>query len=241
MITEKELIDYYKKISNQELLEILDNPKDYQMLALKVAKQEFLNRQLTEEEVNIARQAQINKKLLKAKGKQNFEPIENNTNASDSKNLDTLSSTAGKEQGLDKTLLLIIVLFSLVAILQITSNYSMLKYSLRDFKRHPLLAFVTAFPIVILPIALIIFSNRKRIGWILLAIYITFCATDSALLLVQHFTIDSIIRLIFFVGTLLLICNKKISETYSVSKKRKEITIIATVLLTLVTSLGAVL
>jgi len=228
MITEKDFIDYYKKISNEELLAVLDNPKDYETVALKIAELEFLSRQLTEEEIIIARQPQIKNQLLRGKREQKALSIENQI-----KNTDSTVLTH-----LDKSLLVFIILFFLVAIFQIASNYNLLKYSIiLDLKRSPLLTFVIAFPIIILPIALIVFWNRKRIGWILFAVYLTFCATDSILVLVQSFTIDSIIRCLFFIGALLFICKQNILDVYSINRKKKDTTIIATLFLTLATFL----
>ena len=47
--------EYYKKISAAELIEILDNPDDYQPSAVEAAKQEFAQRQMSEIELTAAR------------------------------------------------------------------------------------------------------------------------------------------------------------------------------------------
>ncbi len=46
-----EFAERYKEISNSELLEILENPLQYQALALEAAKSEFTTRQLSEQEI----------------------------------------------------------------------------------------------------------------------------------------------------------------------------------------------
>ena len=45
----------YKKLNNSDLLDIISNPKDYQDLALEAAKLEFENRQLTDEQKEVAK------------------------------------------------------------------------------------------------------------------------------------------------------------------------------------------
>ena len=56
MTTSNDFSEYYKTISNSELLTILDNPGDYQTLAVEAAKQEFSYRQLSDEEIQPAKE-----------------------------------------------------------------------------------------------------------------------------------------------------------------------------------------
>ena len=59
--------EYYKTISNAELLSILDKPAGYQDVALEAAKKELLNRKLSVEEIKEARQVQFEKQIQKIK------------------------------------------------------------------------------------------------------------------------------------------------------------------------------
>jgi hypothetical protein len=53
--------EQYKKLSNPELLEILDSPDDYQSLAIEAAKLELANRNLLPEQINEAQAYNKNK------------------------------------------------------------------------------------------------------------------------------------------------------------------------------------
>ena len=59
--------EYYKSISDTELLSILDNTDDYQPMAIEAAKVEFSNRQLSDTEIQEARQPLIAKQVKKEK------------------------------------------------------------------------------------------------------------------------------------------------------------------------------
>lgn len=57
--------EYYKTITNSELLDILEHPENYQLAAIEAAKKEFENRQLSEEEIEKAKQLLLEKNCKK--------------------------------------------------------------------------------------------------------------------------------------------------------------------------------
>ena len=122
MMTENDFSEYYKKISNTELLEILENPKNYQPLAIKAAMQEFSNRQLSDDEINLARLPLIEKRRLKERKKQNRESIENNVKDTTAMLIETLNPIQKERPGIDKTILLIELSFGFIFIFKIITN-----------------------------------------------------------------------------------------------------------------------
>jgi hypothetical protein len=68
--------DYYKTISDTELLNILDNPDGYQLLAFEAAKEEFAKRQLSDTEIQQARQLLIAKQVQKEKEREKAKAVE---------------------------------------------------------------------------------------------------------------------------------------------------------------------
>lgn len=236
MMTENDFSKYYKKISNTELLEILENPKNYQPLAIKVAKQEFSNRQLSDDEINLARLPLIEKQLLKERKRQKRESIENNVKDKTAILIETLNPIQKETPSIDKTILLIELSFGFIFIFNIITSHRILLRSIKDFSRFPFISLETLFPVIILPIALLTFWNKKKIGWILLTIYLTFSATESVLSLLanQYDLISSIFQSLLFIGTLFLISKQNIMEQFSINRKNQETTIIITVIMTLV-------
>ena len=75
MTTSNEFGKYYKTISNAELLGILENPSDYQMAAIEAARNEFLARQLSDEELKEAREILNANQSKKEKQKQKIKYI----------------------------------------------------------------------------------------------------------------------------------------------------------------------
>ena len=76
MKTSNDFSEYYKTISNTELLSILDNPDGYQPLAIEAAKKEFSNRQLTDLDIKEAKESLIAKQIQIEKQKQKVKAIE---------------------------------------------------------------------------------------------------------------------------------------------------------------------
>src|SRR5687767_2548516 len=67
---------YYRTISNHELLEILSNPNEYQNEALEAAKAELSSRNLSEEELQDAREILTSKQNQKIRQKEKIQAIE---------------------------------------------------------------------------------------------------------------------------------------------------------------------
>ena len=191
MMTENDFSEYYKKISNTELLEILENPKNYQPLAIKAAMQEFSNRQLSDDEINLARLPLIEKRRLKERKKQNRESIENNVKDTTAMLIETLNPIQKERPGIDKTILLIELSFGFIFIFKIITNNWILLRSIKYLSRFPFSSLETLFPVIILPIALLTFWKKKKIGWILLTVYLTFSATEAVLSLTNQYDLVS--------------------------------------------------
>jgi hypothetical protein len=59
--------EYYKTISNADLLSILETPGDFQLAAIEAAKKELSGRHLSDEEIKEARQVLFEKQIQKIK------------------------------------------------------------------------------------------------------------------------------------------------------------------------------
>jgi len=68
--------EYYRTISNAELVSVLDNPSGYQPQAIEAAKDEFSARLLSEEEISIARQEILVKQFSNEKQSRKLKDIE---------------------------------------------------------------------------------------------------------------------------------------------------------------------
>jgi hypothetical protein len=88
--------------------------------------------------------------------------------------------------------------------------------------------------LIVVPTAIIMFAKHKKVGWTLLATFVTYSIVCSVehVLLPPYFQSPSIlalnqifpetsttISLLFFAMTLLVICKKEILEIFSIDKK----------------------
>lgn len=242
MLLKSDFKEYYRKVSNTELLDILDNPNKYQSLAQEIAKKEFLERNLSEEEINSARQPLIEQKLLKEKNKEKLQAIEESLKNKSNKIIDTLNPIQKERPTIEKGIYLIFISFGFIFVYQLTTQYSIFIISIKQFSHSPFINFVTVLPIIILPIALITFLNRKQIGWILLSFYLTFNAVNAILALVNRYSLlPSILQTFLYVGTLLIICKQTFRDIFLIDAKKKEATIIASVIVTLILLVSALM
>lgn len=242
---------YYKTISNSELLHILENPDDYQPLAVEAARQEFADRQLSDTEINEARESLIAKQSEKEKQAQRVKIIENKVKNTGHTLIDTLNPIQAGPPSTDKVIRLIVVVFGGLFLYMLIRDYDALKAYAKDITSSPLVSSVALYPYIILPVAVLTFWKRKPLGWTLLALFLTF---SSVVMLWTIFHILSwkpydaaglenlfprpsltayVIPLFFFAGMLYVICRQNVREVYSINKNKMQSTIAITAIISL--------
>src|SRR6478672_736347 len=103
--------EYYKTISDTELLNILDNSNDYQPSAVEAAKQEFANRQLTESEIQQARQPLIAKREQKDKEREKVKAVETKIKTAGQTFIDTINPIQSGIPSTEKIIRFIVIVF----------------------------------------------------------------------------------------------------------------------------------
>jgi hypothetical protein len=236
----------YKNISNSDLLYILINPQDYQPLSIKAAQQEFNDRQLSDKEIQDAKEILQEIRIIKEKQSQKIKLIENKINTARNTFFDTINPIQTGIPAIEKTIRLILIVFSALFVYGVVHDYRTLIFSVKDFPRWPLSNSLIILPIVILPLGIFGFWKKQRFGWFLLAIFVTFSIVGALWILLQPVTwfgsriffsrpspFTYIIVLLFFLGTLYVICKKDMREIFSISKKKMEKTIAITAVISL--------
>lgn len=102
----------YKTISNAELLDILENPDDFQPLAVEAASIEFKKRNLSAAEIEIAKEILRGKTLEKERQKENLKKIENSFRSTGQTLLDTLNPIQEGTVNIEKTIRFIVISFA---------------------------------------------------------------------------------------------------------------------------------
>jgi len=256
MATSMDFKEYYKTISNTELLSILDNTSDYQPSAIEAAKKEFSNRNLSEAEIQDARHPLLAIQEKKEKDREKIKAVETKIKAAGNTFIDTINPIQSGIPSTEKTIRLIVIIFGGIFIYQFIHDFRTHLAYLKDIPRFPTESIIYFLPQVLLPIAIFIFWKRKTIGWTLLTIFLTFSAVSAAMLIFQSLNwrssgntggytgLDNLfprpdpapyfIQLLFLIGTLYVLCKTNIREVYSVDKQKMAATIGLTGLVTLV-------
>ena len=225
---------YFQTIPNSELLDMIENPDNYQVLAVEAAKLEFSKRQLSNDEINAA------KSLL-------FQQREKNNQQSDKikstkikliKATESLANTFNPIQStiptIDKTIRIIVIVFGILSIYQIINNYTFILAYLHDLDRSPYLTSFLLLPYIVLPIGIVLFWLRKSLGWIFLAIFLTYSGTGIIWILTKSsiwsgssdmlnniFPQPSvslyILESIFIFGALFAICKKELRNRFTIT------------------------
>jgi len=241
---------YYKTISNTELLSILDNPEDYQPLAVEAAKEEFTNRQLSDTEIQEARQSLITKQTQKEKEK--VKAVETTIKAAGHTFIDTINPIQSGIPTTEKTIRFIVIIFGGIFLYQFISDFRSNWAYVKDIPRFPFESLIILLPQIFLLIATITFWKRKTLGWTLLTIFITFSAVSAIWLLFEALNWKAsdfdglynliprpsptayISQLVFLVGTMYVLCKTNIRKVYSIDKQKMTATIGLTGLVTFV-------
>ncbi len=234
--------EYYKTISNTELLSILENTADYLPIAIEAAKNEFANRQLSETEINDAKHPLLKKQLQKEKQQEKINQIEAKVKSAGTIIIDTLNPIQSGIPTTEKIIRYIILVYGGIFLYQLISNFGMIKASIGDLIQFPFESALFLFPFIIFPIAILTFWKRKKIGWILFTVFLT--SSIVGVLWVLFLTINwkpssngfdglfprpsllnFIIQLVFLGGTQFVICKQTIREIFSISEEKLLMTI----------------
>lgn len=130
-----ELNERFKAYSNTALLRIIDNPEEYQPKAVETAKSILADRQLTQEEVKIAKdelEVERQEKLYKEKKKRAVEEKIKNTSKSI---LDNISPIQKEIPTTEKTIRIISLVFGGMFLLSLFREFGMIILIIADFPK----------------------------------------------------------------------------------------------------------
>lgn len=240
-----EFAERYKKTSTSDLLKIIQNPSEYQPLALEAATAEIANRQLTPEQLSEAQAALEADQQRIEQGRATQRAIEEKVNAWSATVTDAVNPYQTGPITADRQIQAICIFFLVLALYYIYNAYGFVDFLLFDdvgeFDPSLVLYFL---PLVITPLAAFLFWQRKKIGWKLVTIYLTYVSASELLLFVQaldmrEYTSDILfpsVPLIQYIGAaivyvwcLWVVCKASIREHYAVNKETMLKTIIFTV------------
>lgn len=244
--------EYYKTISNAELISILEKPAGYQDAAIEAAKKEFLERKLSAEEIKVARQVLIEKHIQKIKQREKVKDVEDKIKKTGQTLFDSINPFRPGIPSTEKNIRIIVISFGILFLYQFINEFKTIFFYIKYIPGSPLESSFYLLPHLLLPIATLMFWKRKRIGWILLAAFVVFAIVITLSALIQSLqwspsgiaafdnlfprpsTTSFIIPLILFIWTLYALCKTNIREAFSIANQKMYASIIISGLVTLV-------
>ncbi|MEO6980950.1 MAG: hypothetical protein ABI113_21320 [Mucilaginibacter sp.] len=225
----------YKTLSNADLLKIIDTPADYQPEAVEAANDELAARTLVDDELFAAREkneALKQEQLLKsAKTK----ALQNKAQDIVYTITDTLNPIQSEKPSAPKAILWISILMILLTLYQLYSQFGLLKYMFTYGSANWSFDMVMYFfrPLIVAPIAAVLFALRQKYGWVLLSGYFIYLAVNTLALFYIAFkhpaqpgeplppaTVSSLLGwAIFNAGCLYFMFKKDVREIYNISTK----------------------
>lgn len=234
----------YKSYSNAELLNIIENSSDYQPEAVKTAQYEIDQRQLTDEDFMTAKSELQTQRIEKDKQTEKRQEFENKAKEFGQSIFGSINPIQQSTPSTEKYIRIITIVFGLISIFTFYNEYGMLEFMFGNRNSEWDLSMILYFfPLLFLPTTTLFFWLRKKIGWILLGVYLIHSAATNLMLLLLNWNNQSygiqafdaifpqpssltyFLSFLFFTGTMWVICKEDLRAIYHINKKTMILTI----------------
>lgn len=233
-----QLSEVYKTYSVTALLRIIENPENYRPEAVKTARDELDARDLTSDDKNRAiAELEAERQELALK-KEHREEMKNTLKEKGSGIMDYINPIQDNEDDTRKSPRLvstIAIIFLAIGLLQIITQFDLITGLFQD-TRWDFSVVIFLFPVIITPLAAILFWMKKTAGWILLSIYLSFALMGLLWMFFIAYDPTFLIGSLFFSGTLWTISQERIRNVFKISTDTMYASVIASILI-----VGAVL
>jgi len=220
----------YKSLTITELLTVLEQPEKYKSIAVETAKKELKRRKLTDNELE---QAKFEVKLQKKKDielKDKWDNKEKTINEYLKPAFDHINPIQQNHHTADRIINLIILILGFMLLYQVYDNYLMFRYIFIDKEQWDLVTLEYLFLLLFIPITVLLFWKRKKIGWILLLIFSILSAFGSVVGFFSNLGMNTTIfqitspfvyffSFLFYMAIIFSLSRKDIRKIFSVSKK----------------------
>lgn len=255
MQTASAFSDYYKTITDAELLSILENKEDYQEGAIEAAEQELKSRQFSAARLEELKMDLAQANAEKEEAKQRYTAVEGTVKRKFNDILESLNPIHKELPGAEKPLRFIIVLWGLLTLYQMINDYKFEFSAIKEFPFHPFVNSTVLFPYIILPISIFLLWKRKPSGWSLFVIYLTYQLAAEISMFYYAVTwkpsgvewMDQlfkpsipkiVLRFLFVSGTFYTMCSKNMRQLFLIERKKMFATIVITLAIAVLLFIG---
>lgn len=228
----------YKEYSNLVLLKIIDNPEGYQPSAVVAAQEVLDSRQLSNEEMETAKTELAAFNRQKETQDQKKKELENKVKDIGASVFSAVNPIQTDRPSTDRLIKIVCIVFGAIFLIQLYKDWPLISFMFTDGDAKWDLSMVLYFStLIIVPVATFLFLKRKKLGWTLFAILLTYSTISTLgifimILKLQPSGIGALDKLfppmspmthfvvfVFFAAMLLTICKKEIRDAYAVGKK----------------------
>jgi len=229
----KLLLENIQSLTNDELILMLEQSQNYLPGAIEIAKQEFQRRSITEEQVVEARnyhlQQERKREEQKDKIRKSIQPGENRFREV-LRTFDPLTTDIPRTE---RAIRIIVIVFGCIAVYGLLTNYKIGWIYFGEIGRSPFLSILALFDFVMPVLSIFFFYKRKKIGWILLVMLLTYSAVfevlqiiavsslkEESLVFIRPPSLFSLITgFLFYSLTIWAICKKSLRDVFKVDKE----------------------
>ena len=231
-------IEYYKTITNSELIVILENTGKYQEEAVEAANNEFKVRNLSEDDIAAARASLLAAHTEQERQKDKINAIKEKFWNRGSKIVDAVNPIQKSKPTTDKIILTISIIYGIMLLYTLISKFTTILIYVRDIFKFTSESLLFLIPILMLLLGITLFWKRKKLGWILLTIYATCLSVLSVWQIITAFSWEPsgidffdafnpepspvllIATFIFYTGTIYTLCKAGIREVYAIDRNK---------------------
>ena len=246
-----DFIKQYTNYSDTQLLQIIEDATNYQPLAVETAQTILNARMLSNEEIECMKAALAQKKEEQETKRRKLFEFKNKIKNTGTSVLDALNPIQTEKPETEKLIAIICLVFSMLFLFHLYTHFGIIRFMFFEIEVKWDLDIALYFlPLLTLPIALVLFFWRKKIGLILLSIFLTYTAVHIfGVYLLERYRISSgipainntvypkaqmatqLLLFVFYTGALYRICQEDIRKMFNVSLKKILLSIAITVVL----------
>jgi hypothetical protein len=228
----------FRSYRDSELLNIIECPDDYQKPALEAARKILHERNLTDDEFKVAKEELNARRQIEDQKKQKQKAFDDKIQSIKNSVLDNINPIPAQPRAPERIIRGVSIVFGLLFILQLIKEFDMLRFMFTSSNAEwGIEMFLYFLPLIVVPIAAILFARKNKVGWILIAIYSIYSVVSAIGLFMMALKMQEIrgtvfdklfplpsppvyfSAFVFFVAVVLVVCRLHIREIFQVDKK----------------------
>jgi len=248
MQTSGDFRKYYTTVSNVELLEVLSNEDDYQQEAVIAAKNELDFRQLSQDDLNDAKNLLTEKRLQQKIKIERVTSIKSKIKNAGSEVIDSINPIQPERPTVEKTIRIVAIFYGIIFVYMLVFKFRDIYIGFLDIKDGHFYPISYVLFFCLLPVAVYLFFKKRKTGWTLLTGLICYLVVGVVITFIDFFTyqssgilselfprpsiISAIIQLIFVATSLFAVCKQDVRIIFGVNRNLMISTIVLGILLT---------